>query len=122
MIIPSGSQHLQFSILVVILLFIKIEFSLAMAIYILIGSLLPDCDTRHGTIAKVLPLYLLGIKHAGATHTIIANSLFFIAYWYTKNEIWLGLGIGYSTHLYIDNLDGNKLKYLYYPIRRRRKK
>lgn len=122
MIIPNASTHLNFAVLVVILLYFRIEYNLQMIICIMFGSLLPDVDHPKSTLGRVIPLHFLGVKHAGATHTVISNSLFFLAYWYTKNEIWLGLGIGYATHLYVDNLDGNKLKYLYYPIRRRREK
>lgn len=137
MVIPNASTHLNFALLVMLLLFLTVKFInyQDLAVFIvsgLIGGLLPDIDHQKATMSKVIPLYLLHklfrkfkiyiFKHGGITHTILINSIFYIWYWWTGEVIWLGLGIGYSSHLYIDHVDGNKLNMLWYPFHRKKRR
>lgn len=129
-VIPSAQNHLNFAALVLLLLVLDIDISnnsdkVVFVICVLAGSLAPDIDHPSGTLSKIAPLHWLGrmskaFKHGGITHTIIVNLILFGLWYYYKSIIYLGIGVGWATHLYIDNLDGNKLKYLYYPFRRRK--
>ena len=133
-IIPNASTHLNFAVLVMTLLFFKLEFSNynELAIYVisvLLGSILPDIDHHKSTLSKIIPFYLLHkvlknwttiFKHGGITHTILVNMLIFAWYWWTGNILVLGLSIGYASHLYNHYIDGNKLNMLWYPLGRRK--
>ena len=135
MIIPNARKHLNFALLVIILLFFIIRFTNydEYSIFIagtLLGSLLPDVDHPRATLSKVIPFYILHkilkrwtkiFKHGGITHTILVNSLIFGWYWWTGNALILGIAVGYSSHIYIDHIDGNKLNMLWWPIGRRNK-
>lgn len=92
-----------------------------------IGALLPDIDHQNGTLCKLIPLYMLHnifkkmniwiFKHGGITHTILANSIMFYFAWKLESYSLYGLGIGYTTHLYIDHVTGNKLGMLWFPVK-----
>lgn len=134
MIIPNASQHLNFAVLVIILLSFKLEFSTynELGIFIiatLLGSLLPDIDHKESTLGKILPFWILHkifgkvtkiFKHGGITHTVLVNGLIYAVWYFTGNIILFGIATGYATHLYIDHIDGNKLNMLWYPLGRRK--
>ncbi len=81
----------------------------------LIGCLLPDVDHRESIAGHVIPLWLI-FKHGKQTHTLLTTTIFLIAWYYTKNDVWYGIWFGYIGHLMADHLSGNKLKYLYFPF------
>ena len=87
----------------------------------LIGCLLPDVDHRESIAGHVIPLWLI-FKHGKQTHTLLTSSIFLIIYYFYRNDIWYGLWFGFVFHLIGDNLQGNNLKYMYYPFKRRTKK
>ena len=135
MVIPNASTHLNFALLVMLLLLFTIRLLSyqELAIFIisgLVGGLLPDIDHEKATMSKIIPFYLLHrifrrwtsiFKHGGITHTVLINSIFYIGYWCSMEVVLLGLGIGYSSHIYIDHVDGNKLNMLWYPFHKRRR-
>lgn len=135
MVIPNASTHLNFALLVIILLFITIRFIsydkyLIFITGTLLGGLLPDIDHPKATLSKIVPFYVLHrlfkrwtkvFKHGGITHTIFVNGWIFAGWYFTGNTLVLGLAIGYASHLYIDHIDGNKLNMLWYPFGRRKK-
>lgn len=94
-----------------------------------VGSLLPDIDHKNATLSKIIPLYLLHnvlkklkiyiFKHGGITHTILVNLCIFIMAYVLKSLLIAGIGVGYMTHIYSDDLTGNKLSMLWLPIKRK---
>lgn len=95
-----------------------------------VGSLLPDIDHKNGTLSKLIPLYILHnimkkckvyiFKHGGITHTILVNVWIFILAYIYKSLLVAGIAIGCMTHLYIDNLTGNKLDMLWWPLKNKK--
>lgn len=86
----------------------------------LVGSLLPDVDHKNSIAGHIIPLWLI-FKHGRETHTLLTASIFIVIYYYTNLEIFYGIWFGYMTHLTGDNLQGNNLKYLYFPFKRNKK-
>lgn len=86
----------------------------------LIGCLLPDTDTKESIGGHILPLWLI-FGHGKQTHTILVNLIFVALYFYTKHDIFYGMAFGYFGHLIGDDMQGNNLKYLFYPIVRKSK-
>ena len=102
--------------------------SLELAGGFIVGSMLPDCDHPNGTISKILPAWRLKnkkkgskayFKHGGITHTILINIIIFVISFYYDNTFGIGVGWGYASHLYADDITGNKLNMLYYPFKRK---
>ncbi len=95
----------------------------------IIGALIPDIDHIHSKAGRTLwflskPLKLFGISHRGFTHSILGFLLFSLL---TKQLIdlevidlliWLGLIIGYLSHLLADMLNVKGLP-LFYPNKKR---
>ena len=91
-----------------------------------VGSLLPDLDHKNSILGRYSPIPLLHnlfrrmkiyiFKHGGITHTILINIWIFIFAYIFKSLLVAGIAFGYATHLYVDNLDGNKLNMLYWPL------
>ena len=87
----------------------------------MVGCLLPDVDHKNSIAGHIIPLWLV-FKHGKQTHTLLANLIIcLLALIYRHPAIW-GIALGYFTHLFADNLDGNNLKYLYYPFKRKQKR
>jgi len=86
----------------------------------LLGCLLPDCDHKNAICGYVLPVWIL-VKHGTVTHTLLFSFCFLAMFTVAKNTAWLGLWFGITNHLLADNWQGNNLKYLYYPFKRRKK-
>ena len=87
----------------------------------LIGSLLPDIDHSNSIAGYLIPAHLF-LSHGGATHTLLFNSMFLIAYCITGHPVWAGIGVGWLSHLIGDKLQGNNLKLLYYPFKRKKRR
>ncbi|GAB6098169.1 hypothetical protein JCM16358_00480 [Halanaerocella petrolearia] len=95
----------------------------------IIGALIPDIDHANSKAGKKLwfiskPLKLFGIKHRGVTHSLLGMILFGLL---TKQLIdlnwidlivWLGLIIGYFSHLIADMFNKQGVP-LFYPNQQR---
>ena len=69
------------------------------------GSLAPDCDCRRSIAGRVLPLWRLGLRHRGATHTLWGMFFFSFAVGLLFGlDIALPFGLGYLSHLAADSL------------------
>jgi membrane-bound metal-dependent hydrolase YbcI (DUF457 family) len=120
MIIFNSKQHLSFCIYSLVCYCWQGIPDYLFIFASLIGCLLPDIDHKQSIAGHVIPAWLI-FKHGKQTHTLLVSSIFLIIYAMSKNSIWLGLFFGYLNHLIADNLQGNNLKYLYYPFKRRKK-
>jgi len=117
----NGKQHISFVISFIVVLYLpEPQDDLYFVLGALLGCLLPDTDHKNSIAGHVIPLWLV-FKHGKETHTILANSIFVALYFFTKNDVWYGVALGYASHLITDNLDGNNLKYLYAPFKRTKK-
>ena len=129
MVVFSGKNHISFYIFATILLFIKDynnfnEQDLIFCFAAFVGCLLPDVDHPQAIAGHIIPLHKI-CKHGRATHTLLVNSLFLVAPYLITGYIhsaFQGLAFGYFTHLFGDNIDGNNLKYLYFPFKRKKSK
>lgn len=128
MIVFSSKDHLRICSWLVMIYVIYVliysrwnDWDLIFCMAALIGSLLPDIDHPQSITGYLIPAHLF-LKHGTATHTLLFNSIFFIAYYITKHPFWLGIGTGWLSHIIGDNLQGNNLKYLYYPYKRKKRR
>jgi len=95
-----------------------------------IGSLLPDIDHGVSVVGSFIPLHLIKhkkkgkwvktFKHGGATHTLVAFLLMSAIWLVIGGEFLKGVILGFLSHLYIDDVTGRNLKYLFYPFKRRK--
>ena len=83
----------------------------------IIGSLLPDIDHENSIAGSVIPAWKI-FKHGRQTHTILALLIIISLYLYFGYDWLYGLSVGYATHLIGDELQGNNLKYLFFPLKR----
>jgi len=68
----------------------------------LIGSILPDADTRHSYMGKMIPAWLI-FKHRSYTHSLFAMGLCSgLAWAMFGRDMGIGIGLGYGTHLLTD--------------------
>lgn len=68
-----------------------------------VGSLLPDADTRKSLAGKFIPLWLV-FKHRGFTHTVWSLLLLSGGVWYFFGLWWAeSFAIGYISHLVADS-------------------
>jgi len=59
-------------------------------------------------------------KHGGITHTIFVNAWIMILAYINRSMLGAGISFGYATHLYIDDLTGNKLPMMWWPLKTKR--
>lgn len=78
-----GLAHLQHD---------PLALGIALALATQIAAVLPDQDLR------------LGLKHRGATHSLLALLLIGGAAWYVDPRLALPIAVGYSSHLILDML------------------
>ena len=83
----------------------------------LVGCLLPDVDHPRAIAGYIIPLHKI-VKHGHCTHTIAFSLILMIVYYFTSSYVWFGMWFGYLSHLIGDNLQGNNLKYLWFPLKR----
>lgn len=106
MIIFSGIIHLFVGVLLGALFFPSYSI-----IFIAIGSLLPDCDTRKSFAGKILPLWIF-FKHRGFIHKIWGLLIFsFLLGYFTNINYGISLAIGYFIHLFLDSLTPARIKW-----------
>ena len=124
----SGKEHLRICkwLVMIYVIYILInkqwsDWHLIFCMAMFFGSLLPDIDIENSIAGYLTPLYLF-FKHGGATHTLLFNSIFLIAYCITKHPFWLGIGAGWLSHLVGDHLQGNPLRHFWYPFNRKKKR
>jgi hypothetical protein len=84
-----------------------------------LGSLLPDVDCKSSLLGFVLPGWLL-FKHGGFTHIALIPIVLWIIGHMAQSSFLKGLAVGYFSHLWADNITGDKLKYMYFPILRKK--
>lgn len=97
-----GITHAFFGITMYSLIFNSEPINL---LFVILGSLIPDIDTRFSKLGKYNPFVGL-MKHRGFTHTplcLIMSSLI-IATFTNKKYIVLGYATGYLFHLILDTL------------------
>lgn len=133
MIPPSAYNHINFSLAVIMLLHLNININLIIMCGAIVGSLLPDIDHRSSVMGRIIPLWILHrvfrrwtkiFKHGGITHTVLFILWIYLIYYFTEQEVILGICVGHASHVYIDHVDANRLTMLWYPFvkkRRRRK-
>lgn len=118
MIIFNAKEHLKLGLLYTIPFYLpKFDNTFEFFSGVIIGSLLPDIDHENSIAGSIIPLWKI-FKHGRQTHTIIALLLIVIAYILLKKDWLFGLAIGYGSHLIADELSGNNLKYLFFPLKR----
>ncbi|AGB41393.1 putative membrane-bound metal-dependent hydrolase [Halobacteroides halobius DSM 5150] len=94
-----------------------------------IGALIPDIDHANSKAGRKLwfiskPLKLFGVKHRGITHSLLGVILFgllcnqLISLNWINLIIWLGLIIGYFSHLIADMFNSQGIPF-FYPNQRR---
>ena len=125
-IVFGAKQHLSFYIYSYILFFWQDIINFNMGEWELffflggfIGCLLPDIDHPNSILGYLIPAHIF-LRHGTATHTILAGCWVLAIAWVSKQPSVFGAGFGYMTHLFSDNIQGNNLKYLYYPIKRKK--
>lgn len=99
----GGKIHRYFGIMLCLLFAVNGTF--INPIFVVIGSLLPDCDIKEAPISILIPLWRLkGVTHRGITHTIYA--LLFvtvITFVLFGKSAGIGMFVGYFSHLFLDS-------------------
>ena len=70
--------YIELHILIALALGLFLKPTATQLILICVGAILPDSDTRYSKIGKVLPLWRLGFKHRGITHSFILPLIIYI--------------------------------------------
>jgi len=122
-----NQTHLLFALLFGIVYFKYAAFSTQIAsilfsIGLLIGYLLPDIDEPKSTISKKIPITskILSIftRHRGIFHTIwVPISIYALSSILPLPQIFIGLAIGYASHLTADMLTASGIA-PFYPLTR----
>ena len=118
MVIFNAKEHIKLGLLYTIPFYLP-KFENIAEFYggVVIGSLLPDIDHENAVAGSIIPAWKI-FRHGKQTHTVIALLLIVALYLYFRTDFLLGLSVGYATHLIGDELNGNNLKYLFYPFKR----
>lgn len=89
---------------------------------LVLGGLLPDIDTKTSIISKFLfPIswiFRIFFKHRGFTHSALAILIMLILtikYWDVNPLFFIGLTIGYISHIFLDMLTSEGVV-LFYPF------
>lgn len=78
--------------------------------FLAIGALLPDADTKQSFMGRIIPFWVIA-KHRGWLHTIWAALFFTVVIGHFWNwDYGSALGIGYMIHLTMDSLTPNGRK------------
>lgn len=81
-------------------------------IFISLGSMFPDVDTRTSTLGKFNPFSIF-MKHRGRLHTILGAILFTSIVYLFFPEGAISFGYGYFIHLLLDTLTPKGIMWLY---------
>lgn len=103
------------------------------AVGVFLGVKLPDCDHPKAPLGKISCIPFLHkifkkyfkihiFKHGGITHTVLVNVWIFVLAYVYESLLGAGIGFGFATHLYADDVTGNKLDMLWWPIIIKRRK
>ncbi len=98
---------------------------------VFIGSLLPDIDHEKAVLGRFSPIPFIHkvlkrlkitiLKHGGITHTVLVNLIIVgLAYWHQSDFLY-GVAFGCMTHIYADDVTGNKLPMMWFPFNKRGK-
>jgi membrane-bound metal-dependent hydrolase YbcI (DUF457 family) len=100
---PSGKTHLKFAFgLWFALAFFSIVTN---PIFMLLGSIFPDADKRGTLIGRFCPLWALGFKHRGVTHSMWFAVLLMVVVWALCGWYYAGsFFYGYVSHIALDYL------------------
>lgn len=97
--------HLAFAVLIILLFISHVNNSWVFILMVLIGTILPDLDTRFSSWGRHLifrPLQFF-VKHRGIIHsltTAIITSVLLAMFW---PVVSLGFFVGYSVHIILDS-------------------
>ena len=79
---------------------------------ILVGSLIPDIDTRYSILGRY-NIFSYFMKHRGVTHTLVGMAMFsWVIYRIFGDFVW-GFVFGYAMHLLMDSLTPMGIMWLY---------
>jgi inner membrane protein len=94
-----------------------VDFSVALAGGVILGSLLPDVDEDGSFIGRktlgVSKIIKMIFGHRGITHSLFAWFLFSIPYLISHNSFLLGLSLGYLFHILGDMFSKSGVPLLY---------
>ena len=112
-----GKTHLKITLASMFGLYVYFEWdniSTPFVIGGIIGSFLPDCDTKKSK-AGIIPAWLF-FTHRTYTHSMGALMWVTMLANFIDTHFAFGLGVGYFLHLLADLTTKNGLKYKFYPL------
>jgi membrane-bound metal-dependent hydrolase YbcI (DUF457 family) len=110
----NAKQHVAFTIIVYVYIVAGRPELLDVInpIWLVVGSIFPDCDHRFAPMGRILPLWLW-CKHRGFTHSWFGIILFTIIV-AVFNKWWgLSFFFGYFSHLFFDSMTPSGVNWLW---------
>jgi inner membrane protein len=105
----------MFGVFLALLLFKYFENKWLFIIMILIGSVVPDLDSKKSSYGRHLvfrPLQIF-LKHRGAWHSLLIAGLLSIFIGWFGFDLGLGFFIGFMSHLLLDGLTKDGIRLLW---------
>lgn len=118
MVVFNAKEHIKLGLAFALPFYLpRVDNHAEFILGVVIGSLLPDVDHENSIAGSIIPLWKF-VRHGRQTHTVLVIILL-IALYITFDKTWIyGVTVGYFSHLLGDELQGNNLKYLFYPFKR----